>query len=224
MERNNQIQPLTSNSPVQASTPEAIASIRMDVATHPRYGKVSRTARREWLAKEIKVLASIVRIKDFDGREAVFMASTLDDMFSVNDLMSDLTFPELHEAFMGGVFGKYGEFYGLTAPNLYGFVDSYLGSEKKLEASRIIREANEKKRVREREEEQRRMREEVEEAKRKGEYTPGEIFGHTSLKSALKSIGAIEAEVKAKDAAHREKVHRQAMEILKEAGNGLDGK
>lgn len=224
MGKNNKIQPLTSSSPVQASTPEAIASIRLDVATYPRYGKISVAARQEWLAKEIKSLASIVRIKDFDGREAVFMAGVLDGMLSDSELMSDLTFPELHEAFMGGVFGKYGEFCGLTAPNLYGFVDSYLGSEKKLAASKIIREANEKKRVREREEEQRRMREEVEEAKRRGEYTPGEIFGHTSLKSALKSIGAIEAEVKAKDAAHREKVHRQAMEILKEAGNGLDRK
>ena len=220
MEKNNKIQPLTSSSPVQASTPEAIASIRLDVATYPRYGKISVAARQEWLAKEIKALASVVRIKDFDGREAVFMAGVLDGMLSDSDLMSDLTFPEMHEAFMCGVFGKYGEFFGISAPNLYGFVESYLDSEKKLAASKIVREANEKKRIAEREAELRKMREEVEEAKRKGEYTPGEIFNHISLKSALQSVGSIEA----KDAAHRERVRRQAMEIIKEAENGLDGR
>ena len=67
-------------------------------------------------------------------------------------VISNLTSVEIQEAFRAGVTGVYGDFYGITPKSLLGFLKSYVSSEKKLDAHRLItmrrekedREANER--------------------------------------------------------------------------------
>ena len=111
----------------------------------------------------------------------------------------------------GRVFGLFGDYYGLSAPSLYGFVNGYLDSAKKVEASKIIRrtrieELEERNRA-EREAEQRKIREEIEQAKRDGTFVPtgNAWFQPKKVKDAIDS------------SEHREKIRRQAEEIMNQA-------
>ena len=211
MATNNQLQLQTSNNLPTIDTPQALAEIRMNESMYPHFNKVQRPARQEWLANQIKYLASITRIKDFDAREALLMATALEDMMAQDAGMSSLTFPEIADAFKNGVFGIYGEFFGLNAPNLYGFLDSFLRSEKKKDATALVLKSKEQiyeeKRAAEKEEMQRRIRAEIEEAKRRGEFIPTGKIWFTPKKVE---------NPKENDRAHREMVRQQAKEILKD--------
>ena len=190
----------------------ALALVRMDEKNYPRYRNIPLRDRGKFLAGQIQYLASIMRIKDFDQREPILMAQALDEMMGEDRDMMDLTLPEIADAFKSGVFGLYGEFYGLTAPNLFGFLNSFLESEKKREAAGIVvksREQAYRERVAaEREARQRQIREEMEEAKRNGTFVPtGKAWFEP------KKVEDLERE----SAAHREKVRRQAREIMEKA-------
>ena len=216
MENNSSIQLQTSNKLPAVNTPQELAQIRMAESMYPRYRNTPVPSRQKWLANQIQYLASITRIRDFEAREPVIMATALDDMISQDRAMADLTFPEIADAFKNGVFGIYGEFYGLTAPNLYGFLNSFLDSEKKKEATALVlkskEEMYEEKTRAEREERQRRIRAEIEEAKRTGAFTPtGKVWFKPKLvKDVIDSDG------------HREKVRQQAREILRQSLNDTD--
>ena len=202
---NNKIQLRTSSNELPSlNTPEAIAEVRLDERRYPRYYNIPQPSRLKWLAEQTKTLAAIARIKDFDGREAIVTASSLDEMIMKNEAISGLTTPEMAEAFKSGVFGLYGEFYGLSAPNLYGFLRSYLESEKKQAATAIVRTKFEDRKKAEQEERQRRIRAEIEEAKRNGSFVPtGRAwFQPKTVDDAID------------ESAHREMVRQQAREIL----------
>ncbi len=202
---NNKIQLRTSSNELPSlNTPEAIAEVRLNERMYPRYCNIPQPSRLEWLSKQAKTLASITRIKDFDGREAIVTASSLDEMIMKNEAISGLTTPEMAEAFKSGVFGLYGESYGLSAPNLYGFLRSYLESEKKQAATAIVRTKFEDRKKAEQEERQRRIRAEIEEAKRNGSFVPtGRAwFQPKTVDDAID------------ESAHREMVRQQAREIL----------
>ena len=141
MDNSRQLQVLTSSNVPSVATAEAIASIRLDEGRYPRYGNIPHASRLEWLAQEVKALGMLARTRDLDGREVLVMAASLDEMISDTPAMADLTLPELHDALKNGLFGLYGEYYGLSAPSLYGFINGFLDSEKKVEASRMIRKA-----------------------------------------------------------------------------------
>jgi len=211
MENNNQLQLQMSNSNLPAiTTAESLAQIRMDERRYPHYKSVPSQARQEWLANQIKYLASITRMRDFDAREAILMATALDDIISMDAGAVDLTFAEMADAFKKGVFGFYGEFFGISAPNLYGFLDKFITSETKKEATALVLKSKEQayaeKKAAEKAERDRKIREEIEEAKRRGDIVPtGKIwFKPKSVDDALDS------------SEHREKVRRQAQEILRQ--------
>ena len=90
-------------------------------------------------------------------------ASMIDD-----PVISNLTSVEIQDAFRSGVTGAYGEFYGISPKTLLGFLKSYVASEKKLEAHRLLthrqeqedREANE------------RLWREIQEQKKNGMFVP----------------------------------------------------
>jgi len=209
MENNNQLQLQMSNSNLPAiTTAESLAQIRMDERSYPHYKSVTRQARLEWLANQIKYLASITRMRDFDAREAILMATALDDIISMDAVSADLTLAEMADAFKKGVFGFYGEFYGVSAPNLYGFLDKFITSEIKKEATALVLKSHEgsyaEKKTAEKEEQQRRIREEIEEAKRAGTFVPtGQVWFKPQM---------VNDAVSSKE--HREKVRQQAREIL----------
>lgn len=209
MSSNLQLQTTSSNLPTIA-TPESLAEIRMDEARYPHYRNIPPKARLEWLAGQAKYLSSIARIRDFDAREAILMATSLDEMILQYKDMAELTLPEMADAFKSGVFGIFGEFYGLSAPNLYGFLSSFLESSKKKDATSIVvkskEEAYREKKREEQEQRQRQIRAEIEAAKRRGEFIP---TGRISFKPKMVN-DAISS------AAHREMVRKQAREIIDE--------
>ena len=217
MATNNQLQLQTSNNLPTIDTPQALAKIRMNESMYPHFNMVQRPARQEWLAGQIKYLASITRIRDLDAREALLMATALEDMIAQDAGMANLTFPEIADAFKNGVFGIYGEFFGLTAPNLYGFLDSFLRSEKKREATEIVLKSKEEsyaeKKAAEIEKNLKKIRDEIEEAKRRGDFIPtGKIwFKPKTVDEAIDS------------SAHREKVRQQAKEILRQHDTDHEG-
>lgn len=167
----------------------SIASVMLNEKRFPKYRNIPQQGRLGWMSAEIKTLASIIRVKDFDAREAVATSVVLDDMIMQDRFLSDLTLPEIHSAFRNGVFGLYGEFYGIgiSSPNLYGFLNSYLVSDKKVDANKIVRQQKEKeyeaRKQKEREEEQKRLRAEIEEAKRNGTFVPNPAFKGLQLKT-----------------------------------------
>ena len=166
---------------------ENIAGIMLDEKHFPRYRNIAQQKRMEWLSLEMKSLATIVRMKDFNAQEAVAASVVLDEMIMQDRFISDLTLIEMHSAFRNGVFGLYGEFYGISSPNLYGFLNSYLVSDKKVDANKIVRQQKEKeyeaRRQKEREEEQKRLRAEIEDAKRNGTFVPKPAFKGLQLKT-----------------------------------------
>lgn len=210
MGTNNSIQLQTSSNIPSIPTAQSLAEIRMNEQMYPHYRNIPASVRQNWLASQISYLASIARIRDFESREPILMAVSLDEMISNDNDMVNLTLPEIADAFKNGVYGIYGEFYGLTAPNLFGFIDKFLSSEKKKEASAIVLKTREQsyaeKKAAEKEERERRIREEIEEAKRRGDFVPtGKVwFKPKSVDDALDS------------SEHREKVRRQAQEILRQ--------
>ena len=203
-----QLQTSSNNTP-SIATPQALAEIRLDETRYPHYRNIAPPARMKWLAGQIQFLASIARIRDFEAREPVMMASMLDEMITKDSDMMELTLPELADAFKNGVFGLYGEFFGLTAPNLFWFINSFLDSEKKKEASSIVLKTREQsyaeKKAAEKAEQDRRIRAEIEEAKRNGSFVPtGRVWFQP------KKVDDVLA-----DDEHRKRVRAQAQEILR---------
>ena len=90
-------------------------------------------------------------------------ASMIDD-----PVIANLTSVEIQDAFRAGVTGSYGEFYGISPKTLLGFLKSYITSEKKLEAHRLIthRQVQEDKAANER------LWREIQEQKAKGMFVP----------------------------------------------------
>lgn len=214
MDNNQALQLQTSSNPVPTIPDvQALAAIRMDEAKYPRYRNIPKPARLDWLAKQFKYICSLARIKDFDAREAILMATALDEMMMEYKDMADLTKPEIADAFKGGVFGLYGEYYGLTAPALYQFLCKYIESPKKVEAHDLIvkskKDEYQERMAAERDMMQRKIREEIAEAKRTGAFVPtGQAwFKPQTVNEAVDS------------SAHREKVRQQAREILSKMRN-----
>ena len=189
---------------------KSLAAIRLDERRFPRYKNIPAPKRAEWMTSEIKVLASIARLRDFDVKEAVMMATILDEMMLRERFISELTLPEIHDAFKNGVFGIYGDFYGISAPNLYGYLEAFLGDERKKEAARIVRERKAKeeeaRKLRERLAEQGRIRAEIERAKADGSFVPTRGYDGLRLQTVDEAL--------AEDGAHARKVRQQARDIL----------
>lgn len=205
MESNNKIQLRTNNNELPSlNTPEAIAEVRLNERMYPRFCNLGARERQMFISQQLQALATLARIRQFDGDETIAQSAALDEMILKNEAISGLTMVEMAEAFKSGVFGLYGEFYGLSAPNLYGFLRSYLESELKQDATAMVRTRFEEKKRLEQEERQRRIRAEIEEAKRNGSFVPtgNAWFKPQTVDDAIDN------------SAHREMVRQQAREIL----------
>lgn len=211
MESNKQELALTtSNAPVTISGVGSLVAIRQDKARFPRYRDIPVAERQKWLAKEFRLLASIARVKDYDPKDALVGAVALDERIADTEAMCDLTVPELEYAFKNGVFGRYGEYYGLSAISLYSFLEGFIKSELKADATRAVRaskaEEYQMRRQMEEEAERRRLRAEIEQAKRDGTFVPtGRFDFGVAAKSVNEAIDTSE---------HRARIARQAQEIF----------
>ena len=186
-------------------TAENLATMRLNSVRYPHYKTVGRTARIEWLNLEIM---KYMRLSHMKPADTTIDAVALDEMIMEDRFISDLIQPEMDYAFRQGIFGKYGEFYGITAMSLYGFLEAYMCEDKKITATKIIQAENAKKdaeqKRKEREAEQKRIRAEIEEAKRNGSFVP--TMGYSGF--SLRSVDKLLAEGK-----HRREVLQQAKKI-----------
>lgn len=201
------IQKWTSNSPIPPiHDAKALADIRLDKSV-PRYRDIPASYRVGWMTKQISAIYAIKHIPlvDANGKSRMETIKTdavaLDAFILRNGAISDLTQPEINDAFLAGLSGEYGDDYvGITAETLFKFLRGFNESEKKRESVRIVN-ARRKEAMRIRDEEARRnLREEIEKAKLDGTFVPNkEKF------SPKKVSGIIEEERKA----HREKIREQ---------------
>ena len=204
---NNKIQVSTSsNIPVPITDVASLVEIRLNKARYPRYRDIPQATRQNWLAKEFLLLAKIVKARDVDKDYPLVFATTVDEQISASEWASDLTLPEIEYAFKRGVFGEYGEYYGFNAVSMFGFIEGYLHSEKKRDASKAVMERLDRERRDEEELRRKMLRAEMEKAKRDGAFVP---TGKFDFRGATKSVdGEIDS------SAHRAKIAQQARDIL----------
>ena len=209
MEKNKQVSVLT-NSNVSVTTAESIVAIRRDRERFPMYRDIPVVERQKWLARQFFSLASISRIKEYTASEASIGAVALDERISDSEELSMLTIPEMEYAFKNGIFGRYGEYYGLSAISLFNFLEEFIKSDKKEESERILRaplEAEIEARIKaEDEARSARIRAEMEEAKRNGTFVP---TGRFDFSGATKSVNEV-----LDTSEHRARVAQQARDIL----------
>lgn len=128
---------LTSNNLPSIPDAESLAALRLDKSV-PRYKDVAKDSRVSWLKSQIMTL-NMIRHQMVEGWQVEFDANVLDDFIMDDHFAKDYTFPEIKDAFKRGMMGDYGEFFGLTAESLYGFIKGYFMSEKKRKATEIVR-------------------------------------------------------------------------------------
>lgn len=133
-----------------------------------RYRQGDEDRRKQWLFRQIGACYFIAHQKQPSWDAMTIDTDMLDASMIDDPVISNLTSVEIQEAFRSGVTGVYGEFYGITPKSLLGFLKSYIGSEKKLEAHRLIARRIEK----ENKEANERLWAEIQEQKAKGMFVP----------------------------------------------------
>lgn len=136
MEQNKTVT-LTSNNLPAIPDAESLAALRLDKSV-PRYKGVPKEARIGWLKERILTL-SMIRHQSIEPWQVEFDAGVLDEFIMDDHFASNYTFPEIWDAFKRGMMGDYGDYFGLTAESLYGFIKGYFMSEKKRKATEIVR-------------------------------------------------------------------------------------
>lgn len=133
-----------------------------------RYRQGDEDKRKQWLFRQIGACYFIAHQKQPSWDAMTIDTDMLDASMIDDPVISNLTSVEIQEAFRSGVTGVYGEFYGITPKSLLGFLKSYVGSEKKLEAHRLIARRIEK----ENKEANERLWAEIQEQKANGMFVP----------------------------------------------------
>ena len=151
-------------------TPSQIAAVRLDSAAS-RFGTMPEETRRNWLRYEIGKLL-ILRGVEIDRTMVAFHASGLDEIIMADGDLRALTLPEMDAAFKVGLSGRYGEVYGVNASALAAWLNAYVASDVKQEATAIVRAKLASIRAAEKKAAQAKMRAEIEAMKARGEYTP----------------------------------------------------
>jgi len=101
-----------------------------------RHGEEDR--RKRWLFRQIGACYFIAHQKQPAWDAMTIDTDMLDASMMDDPVISNLTSVEIQDAFRAGVTGVYGEFYGVSPKSLLGFLKSYVASEKKIEAHRMI--------------------------------------------------------------------------------------
>lgn len=148
-------------------TPEQLANHLLSPYAR-RYRQGEEVNRKRWLFQQIGACYFIAHQKQPTWDMMTIDTDMLDASMIDDPVIANLTSVEIQDAFRAGVTGVYGEFYGISPKTLLGFLKSYIASEKKLEAHRLItnrqdqedREANE------------RLWREIQEQKAKGMFVP----------------------------------------------------
>lgn len=131
-----------------------------------RQGEEGR--RREWLYQQIGACYFIAHQKLPSSDALTIDTDVLDASMMDDPVIANLTSVEIQDAFRAGVTGVYGEFYGISPKTLLGFLKSYVNSEKKIEAHRMITRLREAENLAANE----RLWKEIQEQKKRGMFVP----------------------------------------------------
>ena len=148
-------------------TAELLASHLLDPRAR-RYRQGNGDKRKQWLFRQIGACYFIAHQKQPAWDAMTIDTDMLDASMMDDPTISNLTSVEIQDAFRAGVTGVYGEFYGISPKTLLGFLKSYVASEKKIEAHRLItaRQAKEDRDANER------LWQEIQAQKAKGMFVP----------------------------------------------------
>lgn len=128
---------LTSSSMPDIHDAESLAAVRLNKEV-PHYKDLAQPKRIQWLKEQIMTL-NMIRHQMVEDWQVEFDAKVLDEFIMDDCYAKDYCFPEIKDAFKRGLMGDYGEYYGLTAESLYGFLRGYFMSAKKRKATEIVR-------------------------------------------------------------------------------------
>ena len=134
----NEIQQYQTSSSLVA-TPSAIAEHRMR-ADVLHYKQIPPKTRIQWLANKMAEMCTL-RHQDCTIENLVIDATTLDETIMEHPIISDYTLDEITIAFRKGLFGQFGDFYGVTAISCYMFLEKWLKTPEKQEAIKLVRMA-----------------------------------------------------------------------------------
>ena len=195
------------------ATADDLARLRLatddaGVRIYPRYKDGRDEQRLSWLNKQFFGLALNAH-QTVDPTTIKVDLFTLDREIMGHSVLRELTLVEMQEAFRRGIFKEYGEYYGLTAVSIIGFLKGFVRSEKKVAASSIIYKLEAKKE----QEANARFFRELYAAEKEGkvevpDFSANRINGPQAKKTYT------DEEL----AAHREKIRQQADMIRRQAG------
>lgn len=178
------------------STPEMLANVIANTAI-ARYKDLPKELRIDWLKAQIYTLCYILHYQRPAPIDTTVDATFADQMIMDDSGISALKQVEMQEAFRRGIAGEYDKFYGITAQSLVQFLKGYRTSAKRQQALTILYNQEQQRIADEKLKENRLFYE----LKLRGFVNPWE-------KKEKKGVTAEQS------AAHREKVRRQAEEIL----------
>ena len=151
----------------RVGTAEMLAAHLLDPKVR-RYREGDEDKRKQWLFRQFGACYFIAHQKQPSWDAMTIDTDMLDASMMDDSVISNLTSVEIQDAFRAGVTGVYGEFYGISPKTLLGFLKSYVASEKKLEAHRLITH----RQVQEDKEANERLWAEIQAQKAKGMFVP----------------------------------------------------
>lgn len=151
----------------RVGTAEMLAAHLLDPKVR-RYREGGEDKRKQWLFRQIGACYFIAHQKQPSWDAMTIDTDMLDASMIDDQVISNLTSVEIQDAFRAGVTGVYGEFYGISPKTLLGFLKSYVASEKKIEAHRLITH----RQVQEDKEANERLWAEIQAQKAKGMFVP----------------------------------------------------
>ena len=117
------------------STAEGIVALRASV---PHYRDIPETKRVQWLGQTMAQMYDI-RHQEYNMKQILMDAAMLDEKIMDDSILSDLTQAEIIKAFKKGIFGDFGDFFGVTAISCYGFLRKFLQTPEKQAAIKMAR-------------------------------------------------------------------------------------
>ena len=109
-----------------------------------RYRQGEDGKRKEWLYQQMGACYFLNHQKLPSWDMMTIDTDVLDASMIDDPVISNLTSVEIQDAFRSGVTGAYGDYYGISPKSLLGFLKSYIASEKKIDAHRMISMRREK--------------------------------------------------------------------------------
>lgn len=118
------------------ATAEQLAAV---MQAEPRFYALETGSRVAWLGQQIIALNYMVHSQRTPNEYDLFIeSSTLDQAIMEDEGLRGLTQVEMQEAFRRGISREYGDFYGITAPSLIGFLRAFRTCDKRMKAIAIL--------------------------------------------------------------------------------------